>query len=65
MSTQTETVPGWKKHGRAGPLDWWIGCRSHNTASGEFEERCPSCRIAAKHNAELKEQLEREKEFNR
>lgn len=49
--------PAWKRNGRKGPFDWWIGCALHTDA---FVDSCMSCGIAQKHNEELRARIERE-----
>lgn len=59
---QPPEEPAWKRNGRAGPFDWWIGCKFHG---GKFlrPESCLSCRLAATLNVELRKRLEREREL--
>lgn len=37
------TEPAWKRNGRNGPLDWWLGCQTHGD---QWNEHCMSCGIA-------------------
>jgi hypothetical protein len=50
--------PGWKRNGRNGPLDWWLGCNEHGD---KWVASCMSCGIAIDHNIDFKEKLERER----
>lgn len=52
------TEPAWKRNGRNGPLDWWLGCKTHGT---QWNEHCLSCGIAIDHNIDFKARLERER----
>ena len=52
------TDPAWKRNGRSGPLDWWLGCQTHGD---QWDERCLSCGIAINHNINFKAKLERER----
>lgn len=52
------TDPAWKRNGRSGPLDWWLGCQTHGD---QWDERCLSCGIAIDHNIDFKAKLERER----
>jgi hypothetical protein len=51
--------PGWKRNGRNGPLDWWLGCQHHGD---QWVQSCLSCGIALDHNYEFKAKLELELE---
>lgn len=52
-----EQIPAWKKHGRNGPFDWWMGCKEHGT---DWQDFCFSCWLAVKHNKEIEAKLETE-----
>lgn len=52
------TDPAWKRNGRSGPLDWWLGCQTHGD---QWDERCLSCGIAIDHNIDFEAKLERER----
>jgi len=49
--------PAWKRNGRAGPFDWWMGCETHG---GQLDLRCLSCQMANDMNTELRAKLDRE-----
>lgn len=54
--------PGWKRNGRGGPLDWWLGCGTHGD---KWACGCMSCALATDHNEEFRVKLEREKASHR
>lgn len=49
--------PGWKRNGRNGPLDWWLGCKDHGY---DYRRGCLSCSMAEDHNTEFQQKLDRE-----
>lgn len=49
--------PAWKKNGRAGPFDWWVGCRVHGA---EYVAGCLPCVTAEKLNDDLRQRLEQD-----
>ncbi len=55
----SEQEPAWKRHGRNGPFDWWLGCQQHGA---ELTSACMSCRFAIDHNHELQKRLDAEKQ---
>lgn len=53
------TEPGWKRNGRNGPLDWWLGCKVHGY---DYQRGCMSCSMAEDHNIEFQKKLDRERD---
>lgn len=52
------TDPGWKRNGRNGPFDWWLGCKDHGY---DYQRGCLSCSMAEGHNIEFQQKLDRER----
>lgn len=49
--------PLWKKQGRHGALDWFLGCAYHGA---ELHQGCLSCKASSEHNSRFADELIRE-----